>query len=246
MAHPILTAIIQSRSGVIVPTEVGTWADWISGIGSWLAVVVALGSYWWADRQRRIEQFEAKMASANQIGVKLHDLLGRSKTIYNHLFAPYEGPKLSSFTQEEEIWRQIKALVGLSEQITSDLTPEEHKLLLEINEIDFMTRFSLAWQRHQSVVLSMREFYIKRDVVQALMPAPTEMDGDVGRHWLTVEETMRFRPHSVALEMMIRTTRDIAKENYTDLQALAKRFHPTMKRHFPKRKFLMIAETAEP
>ncbi len=229
-----------------MPTGLGTWADWVSGIGSWLAVVVALGSYWWTERQRRIEQFERKIASANQVGVKLHDLLGRSQTIYNHLFAPYSGPKLHNPMGEESIWGQTRALVGLSEQITPDLTPEEHKLLIEIEETDFMTRFSLAWQRHQSIVLSMKEFYIKRDAVYALMPAPTKIEGYVGQHEMTREEIMRFMPYSVALELMIRTTRDMANENYTDLQALAKRFHPTMKKHFPDRKFLMIAEPIGP
>lgn len=229
-----------------MPAEAGTWADWVSGIGSWLAVVVALGSYWWTERQRSIKQFEGKIASANQIGIKLHDLLGRSQTIYKHLFAPYDGPKLRSPTGEESIWGQTRALVGLSEQITPDLTPEEHTLLIEINETDFMTRLSLAWQSHQSIVLSMKEFYIKRDAVYALMPAPTKMEGYVGQHEMTREEVMRFMPYSVALELLIRTTRDMAEENFTDLQALAKRFHPTMKQHFPGQKFLMIAEPSGP
>ena len=227
-----------------MPTEVGTWADWVSGIGSWLAVIVALGSYWWAERQRRIHQFGAKMGSANQIGIKLHDLLGRSQTIHNHLFAPYEGPELQNPWGEEGLWSQTYALVGLSEQITPDLTSDEHKLLVEINETDFMTRFSLAWQRHQSIVLSMKEFYVKRDAVYAIMPAPTKMDGHVGQHEMTKEELMRFMPYSVALEMLIRTIRDMAKENFIDLQALAERYHPMMKRRFPDQKFLMLSEAS--
>jgi len=218
----------------------GTWADWFAGTMSGLAVIAALAGYFIADWYRRRDRREIDVATAQLVGLKLFKVTNSSHDLYRHLWAPYDGPALGGVADGVELWRTISPLVGLQIDESMRLDASEMGLLVRMEKVTFLTELMLATSRYDSMVLSMREYQTRHEVIHQMTPPPVEMEGRVGKHQLTREEYMRIQPYAVAQEHLVRFIRDMARENVEKCGDLAEQFHPMMKAYFKGEKFIAL------
>lgn len=212
-------------------------ADWFSGGASAAAVFVALGGYWFAEWQRRRDRRERELEAGNMIGVKLSNALNRTDDIRRHLWAPSEGAPRHG-DDAHELWRGIKPLIGLTDDMSVNLADAEINLLIRANQHQFMMDLMLVIARYQSINGSMREYQQRYDAIMALMPAPDEMNEGVAVHRLDREQYMKLKPYSNALEELIQGLRTMSAENVEKAKVLAPQYSPIMKAYFKVDKFL--------
>lgn len=245
----------------------GSWADWVSGTASFLAVVAAAGGFWLtkafrdadreaadADREsaqrdaearRALARREADVNTAQLAGVKLFRLMNGCHDLHRHLWAEHEGPELIG-VDADKLWRRTHPLIGLQIEPALNLDAQEIGLLVRIEEMDFMSEMMLALGRYQSIVLSLQEYERQYLSIQKMTPPPERMEGRIGIHALSREQVMAIQPYSVALEHLLLSIRDMVEENVEKLDALAKGFHPMMKRHYPDDRFVALVPPPNP
>lgn len=226
--------------------EAGSWADWFSGTMSAAAVSVAVGSYWWSERQRKREQSRRNQKTAHQIGLKLASLANDAMSVHRHLFQPYEGPKLGHPNDPTKYWRQLKPLVGRDDDAVSRLGADEQNLLVEITQVEWLMAFEEALQRHRSVSGSMKEFGIRRQAILEMTPTVKEWAGSIGISEISADDLMRLMPYSIALEHLVVGMRDLSVQNVGLITELCTRYHPMMKAAFPREKFMTLVAPGDP
>jgi hypothetical protein len=216
--------------------DAGSWADWFSGIMSFAAVATALAGYWWSERLRKADFKDRQRQAGKQIAVKLFRVLNGTDDIRRHLTAEYTGPRLEGVDAHQQ-WRRIHPLVGLSFDPGLQLDGTEQTLLIDAKAHNFMMELMLVISRYQSVVLTMKEYAVRYESIQQLMPAPVEWEGGRAIHQLSPEELMRMRPYSSALEGLIEAVIDMAGENIEKCAKLADEYNPVMCSYFGDDKF---------
>jgi hypothetical protein len=225
--------------------EIGSVADWFSGVASAVAVVVALGGYWFSERQRGRDRRDRELEAGNMIGVKLSNALNRTDDIRRHICAPYNGPLLLGHGADQ-LWRKTRPLLGLTEDTSVNLTDAETNLLIRAGQHQFMMDLMLVISRYQSINNSMREYQIRYDAILALLPAPREVNEQVGVHMLEHVAWMKLQPYSNSLEALIQGLKSMAQENVDKAKGLAPLYSPIMKAHFKTDKFLSLGVLPAP
>jgi len=225
--------------------EFGSWADWFSGSASAAAVFVALGGYWFSEKQRNRDRRDRELDAGNMIGVKLAMALNRTDDIRRHIWAPYDGPLLLG-DGAEQLWRRTKPLLGLTDDTSVTLTDAEINLLIRANQHQFMMDLMLVISRYQSISNNMREYAIRYEAMMGLMPPPSEMNEGVGIHALDRAQWMKLQPYSNALEMLIQGLRAMSQENFDNARGLMPLYNPIMKKYFKRDKFMSLAVPPAP
>ncbi|MDR6627430.1 hypothetical protein [Caulobacter segnis] len=223
----------------------GAWADWFSGIMSATAVAVALAGYFINDHYRRADSKYRDIETAQLIGLKVWKVLNSSHDIYRHVWNRDLEPDIGG-AQADLLWRRIHPMVGLEIDEAARLNAEEMSLLVQIQEVNFLMDLTLVIARHESMVLSMKEYRNQYEDLHKMLPAPIAMNGRVGIHRLTEQEFLATQPYSNTVENLISSIRDMSKENVERCDILAKAFHPLMKSKYPKQRFIAIAPPARP
>lgn len=211
--------------------DAGTWADWFSGIMSFAAVLVALGGYCWSHKLQNADRAERQRQAAKQIAVKLCRVMNCTDDIRRHVHAEYKGPKLEG-VDAGQTWRKIHPLIGLTDEPGLQLDGSEQALLIDAKAHEFMMDLMLVISRYQSIIGSMKEYSVRYDALQSIMPAPQEWDGARARHQLSQEQLMRILPYSSALESIIVAIINMVDENIGKCRELVVQYHPIMVSHF--------------
>jgi hypothetical protein len=225
--------------------ESGAWADWFSGIMSAAAVIVALAGYFISDRYRRADTRFKDIATAQLIGLKIWRVLNSSHDINRHVWNDNERPHIGGH-EADLLWRRIHPMVGVEIDEASRLSAEEMGLLVQMRKADFLMDLTLVIARHESMVLSMKEYRNQYEDLHKMFPAPVAMNGRVGIHMLTEQEFLSIQPYSNTVESLIFAIRDMAKENVERCDVLARAFHPMMKAKYPNQRFIAVVPPAQP
>jgi hypothetical protein len=212
----------------------GSVADWVSGVATAAAVIVALSGYGFLEWQRARDRRDAQRTAGRQIGIKLARVLNGTHDIYRHLWALYEGPPLGG-EGASELWRTIHPLIGLEHEPGLILNAAETDLLLNLDATDFMMELMLATGRYQSIVSSMKDYAVRYEAMYQMMPPPVAMNGVIGQHHLSQQDYLRLRPYSLQLETIIQALRAMTAENVEICKKLAEQYHPLMKGYFQER-----------
>lgn len=210
-------------------------AEWISGIGSLLAVIVALGGYWLVERHRAHDEQSRRQAAAYQIAFKLSALASESNVTHEHLNPP--GRSSEDWLAENDpmvICATLPINISSAESISRDLSEAEQNLLMSLGEEDFLMDFSEAFARNRSIEAGLLEFNRRREEITKMLPPPTSFAGQVGTLTLTQTQKSQVMPHVVATSSLVQSMRALSKQNVEQLDSLSERLTPMFKRHFPK------------
>lgn len=211
--------------------------DW-SAIFTGLAVLVALFGYGFLEWQRRDERRAGRRASAHLIGTKTFSLANHFGALKGHL-ASY--PK-ENWETAQTVLPSVKPLIGISLDPRIHLDKAETALLIEMEQSEYLTEMSLLASRYESAIRCLEEYATRYDLLYSKLPPPSEMEGMKGKHAVRHEDVLRLRPHSIVLFTLIASVRDSVVESDTRCRNLMAKYHPMMKRHFPKEKFIGFLE----
>lgn len=210
-------------------------AEWVAGIGSLLAAIVALAGYWLAERQRAREEAQRRQDAAYQIGYKLASLASEARNIKGDLNPQGKtDEELAAETDAMEICGNLQPKIGFNDTMAKDLSESEQNLLMCLKEESFLMTFSEAIARNQSIRAGLIEYKVKREAIMAMLPPPKIINGAVASHFLSQEELMKIHPHLIATGTLVQSLRALSHINVEQLAYLCREFCPMMKKHYPK------------
>lgn len=214
--------------------EGGSLADWVSGIGSLLAVIAALFGYFLVEKKHRKDDREKLQGQIYQIGFKLSTLASEARTTLRDL--NQKGLPIEELLAEEnpfEILGSQGGIMGYNLTMVRDLTDAEQNLLMLIREEDFLMNFSECVARNESVRNAVAEYGRRRDALMAEMPKPGGFRGQIGTIELTQEQLNDLLPKLLPASVLMQHARQLAKLNIDMISDLCEKFRPMMKRHHP-------------
>lgn len=213
-------------------------SSWIASIGTMLAVFVALGGYWWSERQRRNDRKAADLDHALQIGFKLTVLFADARHIHEHLF---QNPTADDITDRSLLWRRLQPELSMEALAGPQLNAAEQNLLITLLEADVLMQMTEVASRNQIIRKAMTEYRLKREDLQERTPPPVDKQGISGIFEMHPNDVLRLSPWTSVLEELVIEMRKLAILNVNATKALNKKYAQMMRKHFPGTKFL-IAE----
>lgn len=210
-------------------------ADWVSGIGSLLAVIVALCGYWLVERHRKIDDRKRRQDAAYQVAFKLSALASDAQVTHKLLNPP--GKTVEEWLAEEnplEICGKLPISIGGTDPICRDLSEAQQNVLMSLKEEDFLMDFSEAFARNQSIDAGLKEYARRRDAMAAMLPSSSQFQGQIGSFDLTEEQMQKIYPALIACSSLVQSMRKLSKMNVEQLTSLSEKYRPMMSKHFPK------------
>ena len=226
--------------------ETGSLADWVSGIGSMLAVIVALAGYWIshahrkedhriAEEARKFQETASRQGIVHQISLKLSALASEATTTHVELIPPGRTEdELAKMLDPRQITGEFNPNVGMELTMARDLAVDEQNLLMLVKENDFLMDYSEALARHESVRAGILEYKAKREAVMAMLPAPKIVNGQMASHFLSDAEWLTLAPYVIPLRSLLVSIRALSRQNVELLARLCASYKPMMAKHFPQ------------
>ncbi|NWK96693.1 hypothetical protein DM806_13690 [Sphingobium lactosutens] len=215
--------------------EGGSLADWVSGIGSLLAVIAALFGYFLVEKKHRKDDREKTQGQIYQIGFKLSTLASEARTTLRDL--NQKSLPIDELLAEDDpfvICGSQAGVIGYDRTMVRELSDAEQNLLMLVKEENFLMNFAECVARNETIRGSFVEYGKRRDDVLARLPPPEQASGQVGSVGLTEAQRLSIFPYVVPTAMAMRQARYLAKLNVDMVVQLCEDFMPMMKRHYPK------------
>lgn len=209
-------------------------AEWVSGVGSLLAVIVALAGYWLVERQRYLDETQRRQDAAYQIGFKL-SVLSSEAAIMHEALNPLRKSdmELAEETVPMQICSYLQPKIGFDDALARNLSETEQNLLMRLKEEDFLMDFFEAYARNQSVRSGILEYNMRRDALTTSLPCPTGVEGEEISFELSSQELMTLQPRLIAAATLAQSVRALSRINTLQLARLGQKFRPMMQKHYP-------------
>ena len=236
--------------------ETSSLADWVSGIGSMLAVIVALAGYWILHAHRKgdqriaaevraAEEERVRQGIVHQISLKLSALTSEANTTHADLIpAGRTEAELATMLDPRQLTGEFNPNVGMELTMARDLAVDEQNLLMLVKENDFLMDYTEALARHEAIRAGILEYKAKREAVMAMLPPPQMVHGQMASHVLTDAEWLALAPYVIPLSSLLVSTRMLSKQNIELLARLCASYKPMMAKHFPQLNIHSIEMTA--
>jgi hypothetical protein len=224
----------------------GSLADWVSGIGSLLAAVIALGGYFWSGRERAKEEQARQQDAAYQIGYKIASLTSDAHTTHKALFpSPTDYDDWKDESDPFKILGQQEVTIGFDGKMSRDLTEAEQNVLMRLREESFLMNYTETYARNQSISAGLAEYKVKREAVMSMLPPPEIVDGQMASHFFDEKEKLRLYPYAISAATLMQNLRRLSHMNLLMLTKLCENFQPMMKKHYPKLHIHKIAAVSD-
>lgn len=216
-----------------------TILDWVTGVSTAIAVLVALGGYGFLEWQRRASQKVARRSSGHMIGIRLFRILNQTCDFERHFTKSNESVAIE---ESPHLLPPVHPLIGIRVDPNVTLSADEISLLIEMLETEFLSDLMLAASIYESIVLSLNEYRDRYEALYRMLPAPVSMDGKSAAHLLTREEILAAQPYSIQVFNLMGELRQMTFENVERCKKLGARYHPMMKERFRGEKFISFGE----
>lgn len=224
----------------------GSTADWVSGIGSLLAVIVALIGYFLVERKHRKDDREKLQGQIYQIGYKLSTFVSEAGVTVRDLTGRRMRPNaIMGADHPFIIVNSQPPVLGYDKTMARDLSDAEQNLLMMIRQEEFLMDFSECVARNESIRSAFVEYSVRREELLADLPTPDSINGAIGSFETTAERINELMPRLIPAATLVVQARELAARNMEMLTALCRKFKPMMEQHFPDMHVHAI-EIAEP
>ncbi|RZF64263.1 hypothetical protein EWE75_12010 [Sphingomonas populi] len=213
--------------------EPGTWANWVSGIASSLAVLLALSGYFFAFPKERRQKRAEEVTTARQLGFKIWRLGERNSSLKPVLFQ--EIPlNLRAMEQDNPfLWMDPPGPVTRDEVLLLDRT--EIALLMKFGEIKYAGEITISVENYLSNLHYLDLWREMRDsLFLTLRPAEKKIDGHFLHPMNQTEET-EFLRRGVPINTLIADAQEAWTRNDQRLKEIALNFKPLMQKHLRKK-----------
>lgn len=179
-----------------VTLDIGAAADWVSGLGSLAAVIVALHGFKIVERQRASDRDDAatlRAASAlaaekgiaYELAAALSDMANNLLAIRKHFATRRNDVRIPRSPTRVEHYKMLQPLIGLSDEGTLKLPAGSTELLVKAGAIEFWNDIRLLANRNRSITTLMIEYRTLWENAISKMPIPEDFTGTIGH--LSVE-----------------------------------------------------------
>lgn len=227
--------------------EWGNVADWVSGIGSFAAALVAVGGFSWSERQRRNSEKDKKQAALYQICNKLSGLASDAHTTLENL-CPREKPveHWLSVSDPIDIVAAQTPVIDAPSTNSHSLIDIEQNLLLAIREEEFLMDYSEAVKRNEVIKRALEDYSSRYQFVFSMLPEPKAVEAKAIILDPEAEEMRAVYPYAIQAASIVQKARQLSVQNIKVLDRLATEFHPMMTRHFSELHIPRLEMGSEP
>ena len=225
--------------------ELGSLAEWVSGLTSASAVIVAL----WLARKSTKDQAHDRLAGRRATGRRI---LSDVRTIANSIYSIRSQIEvdLEGLTPPQpspnERWCFVKPLFGLTEADAIYIDPGSMDLLMEADPKLYEAVGSVASQQRVLVRL-LAEYGRRRDALFGMLPPPIEADGAYLIGVISdAPEYANSRAHAMAVEALLTEVWEAAEEALPTALDVSERLGPAMRKFLPDPKFPMLGRVGQP
>lgn len=215
-----------------ISIDLGSFADWFSGLGSVAAVVVALLSLRSVERYRREDRLKAEIALGHEI---IGAMLAITESLRNHQRHIAMNP--SPVTTPERTYTIFQPALGLSSEGDLNLPTGAIELLVRADGLGVWQDAREAVKFNSIATTTMKEYKELWLALQAKLPAPAS---STTFSYNPTDEQMRiFHVEFLRLETITTELRRIVDEGVERAEAAATAVGPKLRAYFGQ-KFLQL------
>ncbi|USQ99538.1 hypothetical protein [Sphingomonas aerolata] len=238
-----------------VPTitlDLGSLADWVSGLGSLAAVAVALNGFRIVEGHRasdraNLEAARAEAATAADKAVA-YELAAAIGNMSNNLIVLRNHVRNESRTVEVALGGVVRAryqtltpLVGLSEEGNISLPTGTTELLIKADAAPFWNDVMLLSNSNRAITSIMKQYNMLHEAYILTLPPPTSFVGAMGHITGEPDELRKVEAHMVRLHSVVISLADQIVRTDELQRSVAEQMGPIMTRYF-KGRFLHFRE----
>lgn len=219
----------------------GGAADWVAGLATLAAVVVALRGYKFAEWQRQQALREERRKHVHLLGTKLAEMSNDAWAIALHF-----KECLDRNPKSKTVLPRVFPLIGDSPPDRFLLSLDETAILIESNNAEFMTTYSEAVRAQIIIHRTMEEYRHRYDALRAVMPTPVDVVGIAHTYDMTNEQIRAILPSANLLNDLLAGVADIIRTQTSRCAVLCSQYHGIFKASFPNEKFIALEMPEEP
>lgn len=221
--------------------EVGSLADWVAGIGSLIAVIVAMLGYWVVARHRNADRRDAERAVAFELVAVLMEIANHILSIEKHFKTQRNDMTVSADGKHVVSFKIINPLIGLSSE--GEIRPPEGttQLLIRANAIELWNDVLLLANHNRALTSIMKEYRHLWDQTMAKMPTPADFTGPVGHIEAEGPAFAAIRPDLIKLDSIVEGLEPQISEAVALTKKVAGEIGPALQEYFGE-SFLHLAD----
>jgi hypothetical protein len=153
-------------------TDVGSLADWVSGLGSLAAVIVALGGFWVVARQRAADQRDLERGVAYELVAALMDIANNILALDKHIRTERNDIEVGMGGETPARFRVLNPLMGLSTEGEIPIPPGTTRLLIKAGATELWNDVLLLANHNRALTSIMKEYKDLWATTMSRMPHP--------------------------------------------------------------------------
>lgn len=221
--------------------EIGSLADWVSGLGSLAAVAIALCGYWVVARQREADRRDRERAVAYELVAVLMELSNNVLTIRKHIRQARNDMAIPSANLH---FRIINPLIGLSSEGEVRLPPGSAELLIKASAADLWNQAVLLANHNRALVSILKEYRGLWAETMARLPPP-DFTSSPGKFRTKTSEFETVKPELIKLDAIVASLESQSDEAAALAQSVADAIGPILKSYFKETILQLHPSTAE-
>jgi hypothetical protein len=209
--------------------NVGSLADWVSGLGSLAAVVIAMWGYWLVSRQRAQDLRQTERAIAYETIAIVQEFTNNILTIQKHISVSRND---LSVPEKHLHFRILNPLIGLSSEGDVRLPSGSAELLVKANAAALWNDAVLAANHNRALVSILKEYRDLWAETMARLPPPAELP--VGGLRMRTESAAfdALKPDLIKLDAIVGALEEQVADAAKLAHAVARDIGPVLKAYF--------------
>jgi hypothetical protein len=221
--------------------EVGSLADWVSGLGSLAAVAIALAGYWIIARHRAADRRQSERATAYEIIAVVHEITNNILAIQNQIA---EASNDIAVPAKGLRFRIINPIIGFSTEGDVRLPAGSAELLVRADAPELWNKATLLVNHNRALVSILKEYRSLWAETMPQLPILQEIPGEGLKASSHASDFEALKPELIKLDAVVVALQVQVEEAGHLAHAVAKDIGPVFKRYFKEP--ILHLSTAEP
>lgn len=229
--------ILAILAGVIahpatIQIDAGDLADWVSGLGSLAAVIVALLGFRVVANQRAADKRDAEKGVAYELVATVLDMGNHIRAIEKHLNEQRNDMVVKIGEKVVAKFRVLNPLIGLSNEGELKLPIGSTELMFKAGAVELWNDVRLLANRNRSLTSLLKDYQQIWQGVIDQMPTPEGFTGTVGHIAADPAAFDAVRGDLVRVDSVIEALDAQVKDTGKLLTRVAGQIGPVMKKYF--------------
>ena len=222
--------------------DFGSLADWVSGLGTLAAVLVALCSFWVVERQRAKDRHDAELGVAYELAAILINIANNILALEKHFVT--ERNDISVGTGRSALqFKVLNPLIGLSNEGEMQVPPGTTKLLVKAGAVELWNDVLLVVNQNRALSSIMKDYRDLWVATMAKMPGPMSFAGSTGHISASRDDFLSIQPLLIKLDAIVGALEVQIPAAVNLIKSVTGRIGPTFG-HISANQFLHFSEAS--